>query len=155
MSKPRYDWWGHIQNVIRSYPALKREYELLHQQSVTANVSGMPGSGSVSRGTESVALLELPRPKQLRYEAVKSAIDVTEKLKNGKERLKMIQAAYWSNKKVTLAGAAYEIHVSYDTAVNYHRDFIMLVAYFKGEIEYEELSNFQKFTLKSQKNGVA
>lgn len=152
MSKPRYDWWGHIQNVIRAYPSLKKEYDALHQQSVTANLSGMPGSGCVSRGTESVAIRELPRPKQIRYEAVKSAIEATERLKNGKERLNMVKAAYWSNKKVTLAGAAYEINVSYDTAVNYHRDFVMLVAYFKGEIDYEELSKFQKFTLKSQKN---
>lgn len=152
MSKPRHPWWGYIQKVIRAYPELKREYDGLHQQSVTPNLSGMPGSGSVSRGTESIALRELPKSKQMRYEAVKKAVDATERLKTGKDRINLIKFAYWSNKKVNLSGAAYEINVSYETAVNYHRDFVMLVAYFKGEIEYEELSNFQKITLKSQKN---
>lgn len=56
MSKPRYRWWGYIRNVIRAYPELKREYESLHQQSVTACLSGMPGSGEASRGTENIAI---------------------------------------------------------------------------------------------------
>ena len=45
MSRPRYGWWGYIKNVIRAYPELKREYNALHEQSVTANVSGLPGGG--------------------------------------------------------------------------------------------------------------
>ena len=152
MSKPRFDWWGHIKNVIRAYPDLKKEYEDLHTQSITATTSGMPGSSNVSRGTEEIALRELPRPKQIRYCSVKNAIEVTERLKTGNDRLKLIQVAYWRNKNVTLAGAAIEINVSYETAVSYHRDFVMLVAYFKGEISYEDLTDFQKITLKSQKN---
>ena len=152
MSKPRYDWWEHIKKVIRSFPELKKEYEDLHRQSITSNLSGMPMGGSASRGTENIAIRELPKPKQIRYTSVMNAIDATQRLRTGKDRLKLIRAAYWSNKKVTLAGAAYEIHVSYETAVNYHRDFVMLVAYFKGEITYEELSDFQKITLNSQKN---
>lgn len=27
MSKPRYWWWGSIQNALRAYPRLKRQYE--------------------------------------------------------------------------------------------------------------------------------
>lgn len=27
MSKPRYWWWGSIQNALRAYPRLKQQYE--------------------------------------------------------------------------------------------------------------------------------
>ena len=46
MSKTRYKWWGYVKNMIREYPALKKEYEDLHQQSITANMSGTPCGGS-------------------------------------------------------------------------------------------------------------
>lgn len=153
MSKPRYKWWGYIKNVIRSYPELKREYDSLHEQSVTANLSGMPRGGEASRRTEDITIRELPAPDQKRYDAVYSAIEVTKRLRTGSERLALIQEYYWrKSKKVTIGGAAYKLNMSYDTAVNYHRDFVKLVAYFKDEIVFEELSDFQKITLKSQKN---
>ena len=153
MSKPRYPWWGYIKNVIRSYPELKQEYENLHEQSITASLSGMPGGGEVSRGTENIAIRELPKPKQRRYNAVCNAIEVTARLKTSTERLKVVNAYYWrKSKKVTLGGAANQANVCYETAVNYHRDFVMIVAYFMGEATYEELNDSQKFTLKSQKN---
>ena len=87
MSKPRYKWWGYIKNVIRAYPGLKKEYDALHEQSVTANTSGMPGGGEVSRGTENIAIRELPYTKQREYEAVRRAVEQTNMLKNGDQRL--------------------------------------------------------------------
>lgn len=127
MSKPRYKWWGYIKNVIRAYPGLKREYDDLHEQSVTANMSGMPGGGSVSRGVENIAVRELPRTSQREYEAVRQAISVTEHMNASRDRLKIIDLVYWK-KTHTLEGAALMIPCSYRTARRYHEAFIELVA---------------------------
>lgn len=153
MSKPRYKWWGYIKSVIRAYPDLKKEYEAIHEQSITANVSGMPGAGEVSRGTEDIALRELPRPKQREYDAVRNAASATASMKTGKDRLNIIDLVFWK-KSHTLAGAAMQANISYDTAIGYHGDFIMLVAYFKELVTYDELTLPQKIALKSQKHVV-
>lgn len=153
MSKPRYTWWGYVKNVIRAYPGLKKEYDALHEQSVTANVSGMPGGGGVSRGVEAIALKELPRPKQMEYDAVRKAIAVTKYLKTGNDRIKLVELVFWK-KSHTLSGAAMVLNISYDTAIDYHADFIMLVAWYKELVTYEELKPAQKFALKSQKDVV-
>lgn len=150
MSKPRYKWWGYVKYMIRDFPYLKERYDALHEQSVTASTSGMPGGMCVSRGTENIAIRELPKPNQLEYDAVKRAIAVTERLKTGKDRMKLVDLVFWKQSH-TLQGAAMKVNISYDTAVGYHRDFIMLTAYFREMVPYEELSDHQKFTLKSQK----
>jgi hypothetical protein len=146
-------WWGYIKAVIRSYPALKRDYDALHEQSITANMSGMPGGGAVSRGTENIATRELPRPKQAEYDAVRKAIAVTEQMRTGTDRLRIIDMVFWKNSH-TLQGAAMAASVSYDTAIDYHGDFIMMVAYFRDLVTFEEMKNHQKFALKSQKDVV-
>ena len=149
MSRPRYKWWGYVKNMIRAYPGLKKEYDNLHEQSVTPNLSGMPGGSAVSRGTENIALKELPKAKQMEYDAVRKAIAVTEKMKNGSDRLKIINLVFWKNSH-TLQGAAMAIPVSYETAVEYHRDFIMVAAYFRELVDGENLAGIQKLALKSQ-----
>lgn len=135
--------------MIRDYPALEKEYRELHEQKVTASITGMPGGGNVSRGTEDIAIRDLPRSKQLEYDAVRRAIEVTGMLKTGAERLKIVELVFFKQSH-TLDGAAYHQHISYDTAIDYHGDFIMLVAYFRELITYDELP--QKIALKSQKN---
>lgn len=150
MSKPRYRWWGYVKNVIRAYPGLKREYDDLHEQSITANISGTGGSGGISRGTESIAIRELPRPKQREYDAVRQTILLTEHLRTGLDRLKLIDMVFWKGTH-TLAGAAMALNISYDTAIDYHGDFIMLVAFYKELITFDELKPAQKIALKSQK----
>lgn len=137
MSKPRYKWWGYIKNVIRDYPRLKQEYEALHEQSVTPSMSGMPGGGGASRAVENLAIRELPKAEQRDYEAVQKAIDGTQRLETGEDRLKLVRLVFWKNQK--LKDAAYKCHVSYDTACNYHWEFIMLVAYHKDLLTYTEL----------------
>lgn len=151
MSKPRYPWWGYVKNVIRSYPSLQREYDELHEQSITASMSGMPGGNGVSRGTENIALRQLPGPKQKEYEAVKAAVGLTHRMATGEERMKVVELVFWKQSH-TLNGAAIRANISYDTAINYHGDFIMLVAYFRELITYEELRDSQKFALKSHKS---
>lgn len=137
MSKPRYKWWGYIKNVIRAYPGLKKEYEALHEQSVTANTSGMPGGGEVSRGTENIAIRELPYTKQREYEAVRRAIEYTKHFKNGEERLKIIDLMYWKNSH-TLAGAGQKVGYGYDRARQIHQEFVISVATYYGLMDKEE-----------------
>ena len=149
MSRPRYKWWGYVKNMIRAYPSLKKEYDDLHEQSVTPNLSGMPGGGEVSRGTENIALRELSGPNQAEYDAVRKAIAITEHMRTGADRLKLMDLVFWKNSH-TLQGAAMVIHVSYETAVEYHRDFIMVAAYFRGLVEGDNLVGVQKLALKSQ-----
>lgn len=131
MSKPRYKWWGYIKNVIRAYPVLRKEYEALHEQSVTANTSGMPGGGEVSRGTENIAIRELPSTKQREYEAVRRAIEYTKHFRNGKERIEIINLMYWKNSH-TLAGAGLKVGYGYDRARQIHQEFVVAVATYYG-----------------------
>ena len=95
MSRPRYDWWSYVKGMIRRYPTLKEQYADLHSQSMTANYSGMPRSGGVSRGTETVAVRELPGTKQREYEAVRRAIEQTERYPTGADRIKVIKLVFW------------------------------------------------------------
>ena len=150
MSKPRFNWWGYVKNIIRAYPGLKREYDDLHTQTITANMSGTGGGGGgVNRSLESIAMRELPRPRQRELDAVTNTIRLTERLRTGKERLKLIDMVFWKGTH-TLAGAAMALNISYDTAIDYHGDFIMLTAYHKELITFDELKPAQKIALKSQ-----
>ena len=148
MSKPRYRWWGYIRNVIRAYPELKKEYEELHQQSVTANTSGMSGGNGLSRGTENVALRELPKTKQKEYDAVSRAIEITKRMPNGIQRLQIIDLVYWKRTH-TVEGAAMKVGYSVDRGKQLHGEFVRLVAKCYGFLEWE---NTENITRKSQKN---
>ena len=77
MSKPRYIWWSYAKAMVRQYPALKRDYDDLHRQNITASMSGMPGGNSASRTTETVVLRQLPAVKQKEFDSVDTAIKVT------------------------------------------------------------------------------
>ena len=127
MSKPRYDWWPYVKGMVRRYPALRAEYADLHSQSVTANYSGMPRSGDVSRGTEDIAVRELPTNSQREYEAVRRAIEQTERYQNGLQRLAIIRMVLWDG-QYTLEGAALQIPCGIATAWRWHGEFIRLVA---------------------------
>ena len=59
--------------------------------------------------------------------AVEKAIEKTKQLKDGQERLKVIDLMFWSG-GMTLAGAAQMIPCSYETARRWHGDFIREVA---------------------------
>lgn len=136
MSKPRYKWWGYIKNVIRSYPALKREYEDLHEQSMAVNMSGMPRGGCVSRGTEDIAVRELPYTKQREYEAVRRAVETVKRCPTANDRLSLVDMVFWKRSH-TLSGAAYKLNLSYTTAQRYHGEFVVAVAQFYGMMDTE------------------
>lgn len=150
MSKPRYRWWGYVLNVIRAYPGLKMQLSDLREQTITASTSGGAGGKGTNRTTEAAALRELPKEEQREYEAVYKTILITGQMRTGQDRLKLMELYHWKRSH-TLAGAAATLHISYDTAVNYNRDFIMLVAYHMDRVPYEKLSRSQKITLESQK----
>ncbi len=136
MSKPRYDWWPYVKGMIRRYPDMQTEYEQLRQQTVTQQLSGMPGSGNgTGRSVEVAAIRELPGTRQREYNAVHNAIEQTLKIPwSGELRIKIINLVFWQRSH-TLEGAALECNCSYRTARRYHSDFIMAVALFYGLLD--------------------
>ena len=127
MSSPRYPWWSYVKAMIREYPELREKYADLHRQSVTANYSGMPRSGGAARGTEEIAIRELPSTKQREYEAVRRAILQTERYRNGWQRLAVIRMVLWE-RAYTLEGAAAQVPCGVATAWRWHGEFVRLVA---------------------------
>lgn len=116
-----------MKGMIRRYPALKEQFADLHSAKLTADYSGMPKSREASRTTENIAIRELPTNKQREYEAVRRAIETTERYPNGQDRLKIIKLVLW-DRSHTLEGAALTVPCSIATAKRYHGAFIMLVA---------------------------
>ncbi len=127
MSKPREIWWAYAKAMIRAYPKRKQEYDAIHTQTVTADLSGMPRGGGASRTTEMIALRQLPQTHQKEYDAVHKAITITRRRPDGEARLKVIDLVYWK-KTHNIAGAAQQVPCHEKTAKTYHRDFIYLVA---------------------------
>lgn len=153
MSKPRYDWWPYVKGMIRRYPLLREQYEELRGQSVTANYSGMPRGGGVGRSMESAAIWELPKPRQEEYDAVRKAIEATERMSNGRFRISVISQMYWEGERcVTLEKVAAREHYDGSTVRGYHREFIHLVALFHGRSTIEEYTEAIKSSSQSQKH---
>ena len=134
MSSPRYDWWPYVKGMIRRYPQLREEYAALHSQSVTANYNGMPRGGSGGRVIENLAIRELPSNRQREYEAVRRAIEITERYTNGRQRLAIIRMVLWE-RQYTLEGAALQIPCSIATAKRWHAEFIRLTASYYGLLD--------------------
>ena len=127
MSTPRFRWWGFARNMIRDYPYLKEQMQELHEQSITAGGSGTRGGGGVSRKTEQVALRTLPGDDQKAYDAVHDALEVTKLQPDGEDIRKLIAQMYWITNPVTIADAAYKLHISEATAKRKHGAFVRLV----------------------------
>lgn len=134
MSRPRYDWWSYVKGMIRRYPALKSELQQLQGQSVTPNYSGVSVKSGTSRSTELTAIRELPTTNQREYEAVRRAIEATERMTASRDRLRVIDLVFWKQSQ-DLEHAALIIPCSYRTARRYHSDFIKLVAAMYGLLD--------------------
>ena len=128
MQKQRYRWWRFIRRVIRAYPALKQEYEELHRQSITVDLSGMPKGSGTARCTENLALQNLPPDDQKDFDAVAQAIELTKRRHGGDLKIELIRYVYWYEKEHTVSHAAPVIGVSEATAKRWHGEFIKLVA---------------------------
>lgn len=127
MSTPRYDWWPYVKGMIRRYPDLCLKEAVLHDTAITANISGMPGSGKRTDKTADAALRTLPEVNRRELEAVRAAICTTEALPNGKRRMELVMLVMW-RRSHTVFGAALKLGVSERTAKQWHGDFIREVA---------------------------
>ena len=127
MSKPREPWWPYVKNVLRAYPAMKRELDAIRSQSVTTHYNATGGSSGPGRSTEQVAMRELPPQRMKEYEAVRKAIRDTGHRQDGKLRNDIIRLVYF-RKRYNLSGAAWACHVSDRTARQWHGDFLRMVA---------------------------
>lgn len=137
MSKPRFDWWNNVVYMVRNYPTRKAEYEAIHNQRITANLSGVPGAKNQTRITEITALKQLPRAKQQEYDAVTEAIRITKTHINGGDHIELIKRMYWQGKKLTLAEATPSLYISEATGKRWHADFIRLVGVCFGYVDIE------------------
>ena len=136
MSKPRYNWWPFVLNMIRDYPVRARDYKALHEQKITANITGMPGSGEASRTAEGVALRQLPVQEQREYDAVHNALTHLRRLPDPKLRQDVVRLTFWRG--YSIVGAANTLHVSERTARRYRWQFAMLVGLKYGFLTQEE-----------------
>lgn len=129
MSRPRYRWWGYVRNVLRAYPALREQYNDLHEQKVTANYSAEPrAGGGLSRTVENLALRELMPQDQREYLAVQRTIDATMLMPGGAERVAFIRAIYFGAQQRRISDVYPAYHIAEATAWRWHGDFIRLVA---------------------------
>ena len=78
MSQIRNPWWGFCRNIVRTYPLYLARYRALHDVSMTANYTGLPGDSTPSRSTEEVATRELTQTEQKSLDAVEAAIRATQ-----------------------------------------------------------------------------
>ena len=132
MSKPRYGWWSYAKYMTRVYPELRAEYRGLKSVKITRDLSaGIGGGSGRTSTTENAALRQLPPAKQAEYDAVTKAIEKTKQSRTGAERLAIIDMVFWK-KSHSLEGAALAANVSYDTAIDYHGDFLRLVGFYRG-----------------------
>ena len=138
MNQTREPWWGYCRNIVRMYPAYLERYRALHDVSMTANYTGLPGDSTPSRSTEDVATRELTRTEQQSLDAVEAAIRATRWRKDGEERLRLIGLVYWPNdyrQALTLREAGDKLYISERTAKRWHRDFILTVARYRGLLD--------------------
>lgn len=145
MSKPRYRWWGYVKAVIRAYPALDKVMREPIYTPTTARYSTQPPQAGDGRSLECAVAKKLDGQDIKEYEAVSAAIRATERLPNGKARLKIIDLVYWQGTH-TLAGAGLQVGYSYRHSQRVSEQFAYLVA--------ENLNLKEKMASKSQKNVV-
>lgn len=136
MSKPRYNWWPFVINMIRDYPQRREELKRLREQKITASLSGMPRSDGESRAVECLATRCLAYQDQKEHDAVMLAIRRTRTLPDGKLRLGVVRLTIWRN--FNISGAAMQLNTAERTARRYRWQFVMLVGRMYGFLTEEE-----------------
>ena len=139
MSKPRYWWWGSIQNALRAYPRLKQQYEAPNVAVTARYAEGVCHDNTPGRTTETAALQRLYDGDYQIYLAITAAVEETERMTNGRDRLRIIELIYWKRYWKTIEGAAYEVGYSKSRAEDFHGEFIRLVAYHRHLIPREKI----------------
>lgn len=59
MSKPRYDWWGYILNLIKHYPEGKKKLDEMHRTPVTPKYAAIGGGSGPGNPVACAAVKEL------------------------------------------------------------------------------------------------
>jgi len=126
-SKPRSRWWGFARRMIRDYPSLRYDLNLLQEQNITADISGLPRGSGTSRTVETLALKQLPEDDQKVYDAVTKAVETISLRPDGISKLKLITMMYWLDKPATAKSVAPQLHISEVTAKRWHGEFVRLV----------------------------
>ena len=139
MSKPRYWWWGSIQNALRAYPRLKQQYEAPDVAVTARYAEGVGRNSAPGRTTETAALERLYDGDYKIYLAITEAVKETEQMTNGRDRLRLIELIYWKHYWKTIEGEAYEVGYSTQRAKEIHGEFIRLVAYHRRLIPRENV----------------
>ena len=152
MSKPRYWWWGSIQNALRAYPRLKQQYEAPNGAVTARYAEGVGHNSAPGRTTETAALQRLYDGDYKVYLAIKEAVEETEQMEAGQARLKIIELIYWKRYWKTIEGAAYEVGYSKDRAKELHTEFVRLVGHYMGYIPRDKVDKRRNVTLNSQKS---
>ena len=152
MSKPRYWWWGSIQNALRAYPRLKQQYEAPNVAVTARYAEGVGHGGDPGRTTETAALERLYDGDYKIYLAIAAAVKETEQMTNGRDRLRIIELIYWKRYWKTIEGAAYEVGYSKDRAKELHTEFVRLVGHYMGYIPRDKVAKRRNVTLNSQKS---
>ena len=151
MSRPRYDWWGYMLNIIRRYPERKKQLEELRQTPVTPKYAvERYGNGSCNP-VEVAATKNLGEQEMREFEAVSAAIRETAKMATGEARLAIIDLLYWKRYWKTIDGAAYEVGYSKDRVKDFHGEFVRLVGYYMGYLPREKVRRKRNVTPNSQK----
>ena len=144
MSKPRYWWWGSIQNALRAYPRLKQQYEAPNVAVTARYVEDVGRNSAPGRTTETAALERLYDGDYKIYLAIAAAVKETERMTNGRDRLRLIELVYWKRYWKTIEGAAYEVGYSKSRAEDFHGEFIRLVAYHRHLIPREKIARSKR-----------
>lgn len=140
MSRPRYKWLGYIRQVLRAYPALRDELNVL-QRAAQTKVEMMPEGATMVNLSDPQEQLELEavtranlpaegavqvtladRQEQRELEAVEKVMREVDETS-----LKLVDMVFFKQTH-TLQGAALCLHISYRTARRRQEFFIVSVA---------------------------
>lgn len=127
MGKYKDDWWRNAVWTVRNYPARKAEFDELHRQTLTQNLSPQGNPNGINRTTENIALRQMSPMKQKEYEAVTRVIGITRLLPDGDKRLELIDRMYWQGKKLNIYQVIYQIGIAEATGKRWHNRFIRSV----------------------------
>ncbi len=126
--KPREDWWDYTKKIIRSYPKLERKLDSVGETPcIPVYGAGGGHGGRISNPVERAVVDRLTDQEQRRYDAVSAALEETGRMRDGQQRIRLIERVYF-RRSHTLYGAAQEVPVSEITAKRWNGQFVRLVA---------------------------
>lgn len=131
-------WYGKAKEIAREYIRNTRELAAIRDAGGGRREAVASSKGKASRPTEAAVMkiLESERAAYLERAtgAVEYAMEKVLEKPNGYETIKMYRLLY-EKKTHSLAGAALELHIGYETAKRWNRYFLRMIAEKMGYIE--------------------